>query len=395
MEQSLHATFKKALATLAFFLLLQSSFAQSAPELVFKNPMLEQGVDGEDGAVYRFSNITNGTDGLLKIKRRSDAAVVLEDIDVTGTGWDKALQPRLGVSGYVLADQTWWMQFELTFVQHNTTKKIKLNHFVATPIDVDGDNVAIREFLQMDQMKAIAYSAHTVLKNGPSLPEQLFSAMNNDSNSEGCSADLSKTDSRIVGPVTSFADIDTAATAVMATYTYENKDAITFFIGATSTGAVTNPGMVGLRLNSIWFKSFNLTPQETLPVALETFAVAHSSKAITLKWKTAGEQNVSHFVVERSVNGRTYSGIALIPAMGSVAGRTYSYKEKEVVTMPAGIVYYRLRLVDNHRSASYSSVSAVHAKESKKANKIVVLSNATESSIGILGKAKRKLSTLR
>jgi hypothetical protein len=375
MEQTLHITFNKAVLLLTFFLLSHSAFAQPVPELVFRNPVLEQGIDGEDGAVYRFRNITKGIDGLLKIKKRSEPAVVLEDIDVAGTGWENALQPRLGVRAGVPANQIWWMQFELQFVQRNSIEKATLNRFVATPIDVDGDNMAIREFLQMDGLKEIAYSPLTYLKTEAVVPEPIFSARGIGGADEDQSINLSETDGMIVGPLTSFADIDTTATAVMATCTYENRDVITFTMGATFTGAIENPGMAGLRLHSLWFKQFSLEPQKKQPVTLEAFTAVFSGKAIMLNWKTSGEQGLSHFVIERSVNGRNYSDIAVVFATGNEKGATYSYKEKPV-TMPAGIAYYRLRMVDSRRSASHSFVSTVHAKEAKNVKKVVVFSGA-------------------
>lgn len=390
MAQSVHITFKKfkkAALSLMAFLLLHSAFAQSVPELVFRNPVLEQGVAGQDDAVYRFYNIRNGIDGLLKIKKRSNAAVELEDIDVADIGWDNALQPRLGISGRT-QEQSWWMQFELTFVQSHSTRQVTLEHFVATPIDVDGDNVAVREFLQMNETKDIAYSSLTCLKTGTALPEPIISALNNGGDDHNFNT--SGTGNIVVGPVTSFADMDTAATAVMATYTYENKNAITFIMGVTSDGAAGNAGMAGLRLHSLWFKNFSLAPQKTRSVNLETFSAIYAGKVIKLNWKTASEQGFSHFVIERSVDGRTYSDIALIRATGSEGKSTYSYKDKPVL-MSAGIAYYRLRIIDAHRLASYSSVSAVYAKDGKNATKVAVFSNPVEGniSIGLLGKTKQ------
>lgn len=371
MKQFVHNAFKKAALALAAFLLLYTASAQTSLALVFRNPVLEQGIAGDDGAVYRFGNITDGVDGLLKIKKRSDAAVVLEDIDVAGIGWEQALQPRLGVSGSVRGNSVWWMQFELLFVQRHTTRKVTLNHFVATPIDVDGDNVAVREFVQMDKTKAVAYSPLTCLKTETALSKNV----------------VGEADNMTVGPLTSFGGIDTAATAVMAAYTYENKDAITFTIGAVCNGAVSNSGMAGMRLNSLWFKNFSLAPQATLPVSLETFSAAYARKVIRLNWKTSGRQDLSHFVVERSVNGRTYSDIAVIPAKRNNGANRYGYKDKPVI-MDAGMVYYRLRMVDKHRPASYSSVSAVQAKDGRNANRVAGVSKANKNGIGLLGKAK-------
>lgn len=340
------------MATFAFLSCLHSALAQPAPALVFKNPVLQEGVAGADGAVYRFGNVAAGTDGLLKIVKRSHAAVLLEDIDVADAGWAEALQPRLGMGGSIAANQSWWMQFELTFVQHGGMRKKPLNRFAATPIDVDGDNVGIREFLQLDAADDVAYAARTCLNTEAAPFDKPSGAASH----------------TLVGPLSSFEGIDTAATAVMATYTYENKEVLTFVVGATSSGAIVGGGgMVGLRLASVWFKPFDLKAQAALPGTLESFAATCGRKAVRLHWQMAGEKHTGRFVVERSVNGRTYMSIASITAQGGKQG-FYTYKDKERVMMPAGVVYYRLRLVEANGSVSYSPVSTVFAEEKEDRN---------------------------
>lgn len=378
MELSVRFTFKKTFLSLTVCLLLHSAFAQTAPELIFRNPTLESGTAGQDGAVYRFGNITTGIDGLLQIKGRSGTAVVLNNIDLPNLGWDKALQPQLGITGNVPANQSWWMQFELKFVQSGTTKKSKLKDFVVTSLDVDGDGVSIREFVQMDKMKSMNYSTVTYLKTGTAINTSLLSQV--DASSDGSdSYNLTGTDNMILGPVSNFVDIDTSATSVMATYTYENKDAITFMIGATSGSVVSNAGM---RLNSLWFKQFSLAPVSTLPLKLETFSTAYVDKAVVLNWKTTSERDFSHFVIERSVDGKSYSDIALVFAAGGTAENIYSYKDK-TAAMQAGIAYYRLRMVDEDRSFSYSFVSSVHLSKNEKITSIDVYPNPTKNSVSI------------
>lgn len=379
MEQSVRTARKKTVLFFAVLLLLHTGFAQTAPELVFRNPVLESGNAAQDGAVYRFGNITAGMDGLLKIKGRSGATVELADIDLPNLGWDKALQPQLGIRGNVPAAQTWWMEFELTFVKTGTTDKSKLKDFVVTSLDIDGDGVSIQEFVQMNKMKSMAYSSYTFLKTGTTLPGSLFGTSGSGISGSGDSYNLSGTDNMILGPVTNFTDIDTAATAVMATYTYEDKDAITFVIGATSGSAISN---AGLRLNSLWFKSFSLAPQpKILPLTLQSFSTTYAGGAVTLSWKTASEKAFSHFVIERSVDGKSYSDIALVFGNGGTQENAYSYKDKSVA-MPAGVAYYRLRMVDEDRTFSYSTVSAVHVKEGKN-DALAVYPNPTANSISV------------
>lgn len=384
MELSVRINLKKAALSLAAFLFFHAAFAQAVPELVFRNPVLEQGVAGQNNAVYRFSAITDGVDGLLKIKKRSDSTVVLSDIDLyrdpvtaINYGWDKALQPRLGRTGNVPANQNWWMQFELKFVKPGTTDRKKIKDFVVTSLDIDGDNVSIREYVQMDKIKSLAYSPVTYLKTGTAIASSLLSQIEGDGSD---SYNLAGTDNMILGPVSNFTDIDTAATAVMATYTYEDKDAITFVIGGTSGAAISN---AGVRLNSLWFKSFSLAPQfSTLPLKLETFSTTYTDKAVVLNWKTTSEKDFSHFVIERSVDGKSYSDVAMVFSAGGLQENMYSYKDK-AVKMPAGVAYYRLRMVDEDRTFSYSFVSAVHLSKNGKTTAIAVYPNPAKSSVSV------------
>lgn len=181
----------------------------------------------------------------------------------------------------------------------------------------------------------------------------------------------------VLGPVNNFVDIDTAATAVMASYSYEDKDAITFVIGATSGASISN---AGLRLNSLWFKSFSLAPQTILLVKLQSFSATRTGQVTTLNWKTTSEKDFSHFVVERNVDGKGYADVALVFAAGSTGENSYRYQDKTALWGKRA--YYRLRMVDVDRSAAYSPVSTVHlSKESTLA--VTVLPNPASGRIGV------------
>ncbi|MGZ8557624.1 MAG: hypothetical protein ACXWWC_04805, partial [Chitinophagaceae bacterium] len=106
----------KTIFTLFPALLIQVSvFSQTTNELVFKNPVLLSGTALQDGARYVFPNVTTGVDAVLEIKGRSGASVVVNNIDITSFGFDKALQPELGIPGTAPANANWWVDFEITF----------------------------------------------------------------------------------------------------------------------------------------------------------------------------------------------------------------------------------------------------------------------------------------
>ncbi len=130
------------------------------PELSFKNPVLKTGKgcpgDGLDGAVYIFENVGWEMDAQVTILGRSSAAVSLSVADIqgpeqneaAGTGYDNAWQPRVKYGdGQVPANQSWWMEFRISFVNHGQEElSNSVNQFVVTGLDIDGDGNQLHEF---------------------------------------------------------------------------------------------------------------------------------------------------------------------------------------------------------------------------------------------------------
>src|SRR4029077_2912716 len=119
-------------SVLIIFFIAATTQAQSLiPELTFRNPSLQAGKgcpgDGLDGAVYIFNNVGWGMDALVTILGRSNSLVTLVNADIQGpeeggehgTGLDNAWQPSIIYgAGQAPADQTWWMEFRISFVSH-------------------------------------------------------------------------------------------------------------------------------------------------------------------------------------------------------------------------------------------------------------------------------------
>ena len=98
-----------------------------------------------------------------------------------------------------------------------------------------------------------------------------------------------------------------------------------------------------------------------LPVKLESFTGKTGYKAaVNLYWKTSSEINSAYFIVERSVDGQTYSPVTKIFSSGSAGlGATYIATDN----LPAnGTNFYRLKMVDNDGSFEYSSIVKITAK---------------------------------
>ena len=82
----------------------------------------------------------------------------------------------------------------------------------------------------------------------------------------------------------------------------------------------------------------------TLPVVLTDFKVAENGSAVAITWKTETEINSSHFVVERSTDGKDWVAIGTVQTSGNISvAQNYAFTDPS----PAdGTNYYRLRIVD-------------------------------------------------
>jgi len=97
-----------------------------------------------------------------------------------------------------------------------------------------------------------------------------------------------------------------------------------------------------------------------LPVTLTQFTAQAAGRGVQLAWTTASEVNSDHFVVERSLDGRTFSPLQTVPAAGSSSTpRTYAALDAQAQATGATQLYYRLRSVDHDGSSAYSPVQAV------------------------------------
>ncbi|HYC28289.1 MAG TPA: T9SS type A sorting domain-containing protein, partial [Chitinophagaceae bacterium] len=266
-------------------------------------------------------------------------------------GWNKAFQPQLGRTGNLLGIADWWMEFEIQFVKTGTEQSVNVNKFDVTSLDLDGDGLTIREYVEYYKTKS------TFVEN----ITQLLATPLNLSNS-GPGNNNNEKDYRLTGPLLNFLNIDTAATAVMATAKYENKSKFTVRIGAKAIGlGLSNAGM---RFNSLWFRSFSFQSARSLPVNLTAFDVSLINKKIAVSWSTSVEKNASHFVVQRSTDGVDFTDAGIIFTEGNYTNsRSYSFKDP-ISTNGKGVLYYRLKTVDMDGQYELSPIRLVKLGES-------------------------------
>ena len=94
-----------------------------------------------------------------------------------------------------------------------------------------------------------------------------------------------------------------------------------------------------------------------LPVEMLTFTATPRGSTVWLNWSTGSEENSSHWVVERSGNGRDFEALAQVNAAGtSVVQVEYNWPDAAPLK---GWNYYRLRQVDKDGEHTYSEVRSV------------------------------------
>ena len=116
---------------------------------------------------------------------------------------------------------------------------------------------------------------------------------------------------------------------------------------------------------AIAFKSKDSVP---LPVTLTEFTARWQQSDALLRWKTASEVNTSHFELERSLDGTTFTRIQRVTTAGQSSSlKNYQYLDVNIgLLLPTGItaIYYRLRSVDVGGAASFSGVVVLQASHS-------------------------------
>ncbi|HMP87250.1 MAG TPA: T9SS type A sorting domain-containing protein, partial [Lacibacter sp.] len=182
--------------------------------------------------------------------------------------------------------------------------------------------------------------------------------------------------------------IDTAATELMTTLTYENSSTITVRMGAATTGSASNTN----RMYSIWFRDFNYQQPLILPVKLLSFNGNSHNQKVTLNWMVDMNEDADSYEVEKSTNGRDFSKVALVFPTNKQGVESYIYN----AAAPAqGKELYRLKLVDKNGTISYSRILAFQAAGAATANTLRIAGNPAGGQLNVSYQTNNRQITLR
>jgi len=98
----------------------------------------------------------------------------------------------------------------------------------------------------------------------------------------------------------------------------------------------------------------------SLPLELTAFEGACVEGNYVLNWETGSEEDISHFVVERSTDGVSYVPVGEVAAAGhSTSIQNYAFKDE---TGGLSRYYYRLHIIETTGVEEYSRVVTVECK---------------------------------
>lgn len=126
-----------------------------------------------------------------------------------------------------------------------------------------------------------------------------------------------------------------------------------------------------------FYRSWTLSDiNNPLPVELTSFDGTCVDSRVELKWSTATETNNSHFEVEKSNDGATWSMIGVVNGSGNSQETVqYSFVDGE----PSGTTaYYRLKQVDNDGAVNYTNVVSAGCDVVNGTELVNVWDNGTE-----------------
>lgn len=115
-----------------------------------------------------------------------------------------------------------------------------------------------------------------------------------------------------------------------------------------------------------------------LPLHLGNFAANKQNSTVVLSWNAVSEPTTSHFELERSESGSTFTKLSDIPVSGSSSTK-YTYTDKKPLS---GLGYYRIKIVDLDGSFKYSTTLKITFSGQQK---FEVYPNPVKSVINITG----------
>jgi hypothetical protein len=136
-------------------------------------------------------------------------------------------------------------------------------------------------------------------------------------------------------------------------------------LGTTAAATGTNPyTFSGTGITS--FSPFGvLNNAGALPLQFIQFTAQKcNNNTVCVNWQTANEINVSHFVIERSLDAQTYIAVANVTAHNQAAN-SYNYSDDVSMLQYSNKIYYRIKQVDADGRFTKTNIVSINLTNTK------------------------------
>jgi hypothetical protein len=308
-------------------LLLISALVSNA-QYIFSNLTLEKGIKNQAGAVYRSRSVYQNFDALIRIDSIINNASII-DIDDETVGFAHAFQPvikpALNGNSYVV--------FTIMFAYRGTSQPTNVGTISISNFDLDG-NKELREYCDFKINGAESKTILQLSELSISQSNGSFFAKNNTGNN--------------------YPGIDTSHLIKFQFNSYQTES-LSFRLGAISENHITDT-----RDYSIEIINNNQTTGSSAPLTLLNFtAIARESKAV-LNWSITNHRDFSHFVIERSEDGKNFKDIQTIFPEPIAYNTEKSYTANDQInSTQKKTLFYRLRLMYNDGKSDFSPIRMI------------------------------------
>lgn len=317
------------LTVIALFIISTSAFLSlsAKAQLNFNNPVLQSGSDLQPGAVYRYNNVANNTNGFLTIDSIIGGATILH-LDDNGMGFAGGFQPMIKSGGKGIS----YVVFTFTFTNATLGTPVQFSNLVTDMLDIDGNN----NLNEMSDLE-MGGGSPNIIKKGNDLSININGNHIYASNAAGIE----------------IGGIDTTATQVAYQAVQTNVTSIRVRFGVTNQS-----GSQATRQYSLYYRNF-VFANSSLPLTLLNFDAILKTDKVNLTWTTTEHKDFSHFVLQRSTDGKNFKDVMTLMTDNVNSSSVNQYNYKDDVSGMSNVVYYRLQMVDADTKFQYSPVRMV------------------------------------
>ena len=107
----------------------------------------------------------------------------------------------------------------------------------------------------------------------------------------------------------------------------------------------------------------NASVNTVKPVSFTAVVNNTNTNRVDLKWSTETETNLSHFIVERSMDGTNFSDAALVFAYGNTNAKSdYAFADN-ISKIKSGVMYYRVSAVGSDGKTQSSDIMVIRTNK--------------------------------